>query len=281
MITIPFKELIDTDSPIWQIINRQRFPSLYPADTLPEEIIENINSYFYDRQIAYSSPERFLMQWYRLVRERAYAWTKLLVTEKVLRDEDMLYNYDLNESSEDTRTTTTSNESTSTPDIKTKSTPDLLTTQNQFNNQTQQTNQSGYETGTHEQRTNEMDTPDGMTNDIDNYLTRAQKDSQNDRMVSQNSSNVNNYADDKTITRQTGTTTQYRYGNEKTEFDGQTDDRNLHTLRRYGNIGTMTVAQVLGGYRDAQRFDVYSSVIFPECEQLFLHFVELESVDLW
>ena len=43
----------------------------------------------------------------------------------------------------------------------------------------------------------------------------------------------------------------------------------------------MTVASVLGGYREAQQFDVYSQVIFPECENLFLHFVDLDTVDIW
>ena len=39
MITIPFYELIDTDSEIWQLINKQRFPSLYPPNVLPDEIM--------------------------------------------------------------------------------------------------------------------------------------------------------------------------------------------------------------------------------------------------
>ena len=135
MITIPFYELIDTDSEIWQLINKQRFPSLYPPDTLPDEIIENINSYFYDREIAYSAPEKFLRQWWRLVKERAYAWTKLLKTESVLRDDDMLFNYDLTEHSEDNRETKGKSNSINRPDIKDKITPDLLNTTQSDNTQ--------------------------------------------------------------------------------------------------------------------------------------------------
>ena len=42
-----------------------------------------------------------------------------------------------------------------------------------------------------------------------------------------------------------------------------------HTLRRTGNIGVMTSAQILGGYRDAVNFDAYK-IIFAELEPLFL-----------
>ena len=199
MITIPFYELIDTDSEIWQLINKQRFPSLYPPDTLPDEIIENINSYFYDREIAYSAPEKFLRQWWRLVKERAYAWTKLLKTESVLRDDDMLFNYDLTEHSEDNRETKGKSESVNRPDIKDKITPDLLNTtqsdntQNgsQYQNSAEQnsqnanSNQTNTEAGSHGTLDHQMDTPDGITGDIDNYLTRANKTTETDNVTRQ------------------------------------------------------------------------------------------------
>ena len=288
MITIPFYELIDTDSEIWQLINKQRFPSLYPPDTLPDEIIENINSYFYDREIAYSAPEKFLRQWWRLVKERAYAWTKLLKTESVLRDDDMLFNYDLTEHSEDNRETKGKSNSINRPDIKDKITPEQ-------NSQNANSNQTNTEAGSHGTLDHQMDTPDGITNDIDNYLTRANKTTETDnvtntqngasnqtghRSTSQYGTNTQN-ANEKTINRQTGTTTSHHYGEENSETNSSGSDKNIHDLRRYGNIGTMTVASVLGGYREAQQFDVYSQVIFPECENLFLHFVELDTVDLW
>lgn len=309
MITIPFHELIDQDSEIWLLINKQRFPSLYPPDVLPDEIIENINSYFYDREIAYSAPEKFLRQWWRLVKERAYTWTKLLQTETVLRDDDMLFNYDLTEHSEDNRETSGKSESVNRPDIKDKITPDLLnttqsdSTQNgsqhqssqEQNNQNVSNNQTNTESGSHGTVEHDMDTPDGITNDIDNYLTRANRSTETDnvtntqdgtssqsgnRSTTQNGTN-NQKINEKTINRQTGTTTSHHYGEENSETNSSGSDKNIHDLRRYGNIGTMTVASVLGGYREAQRFDAYSQVIFPECENLFLHFVDLDNVDIW
>ena len=309
MITIPFYELIDQDSEIWQLINKQRFPSLYPPDVLPDEVIENINSYFYDREIAYSAPEKFLRQWWRLVKERAYAWTKLLQTETVLRDDDMLFNYDLTEHSEDNRETSGKSESVNRPDIKDKITPDLLNTtqsdstqagsqsQNtqENNSQNASNNQTTTENGSHGTIEHDMDTPDGITDDIDNYLSRANKSTETDnvtntqngttsqsgnRSTTQNGSN-NQKINEKTINRQTGTTTSHHYGEENSQTNSSGSDKNIHDLRRYGNIGTMTVASVLGGYREAQQFDVYSQVIFPECENLFLHFVDLDMVDVW
>ena len=309
MITIPFYELIDQDSEIWQLINKQRFPSLYPPNVLPDDVIENINSYFYDREIAYSAPEKFLRQWWRLVKERAYAWTKLLQTETVLRDDDMLFNYDLTEHSEDNRETSGKSESVNRPDIKDKITPDLLNTtqsdstqagsqsQNtqENNSQNASNNQTNTENGSHGTIEHDMDTPDGITDDIDNYLSRANKSTETDnvtntqngttsqsgnRNTTQNGSN-NQKINEKTINRQTGTTTSHHYGEENSETNSSGSDKNIHDLRRYGNIGTMTVASVLGGYREAQQFDVYSQVIFPECENLFLHFFYLYTVVFW
>lgn len=42
-----------------------------------------------------------------------------------------------------------------------------------------------------------------------------------------------------------------------------------HELTRKGNIGVMTSAQILGGYREAVNFDAYK-IIFAELEPLFL-----------
>lgn len=56
-----------------------------------------------------------------------------------------------------------------------------------------------------------------------------------------------------------------------------------HELTRKGNIGVMTSAQILGGYREAVNFDAYK-VIFAELEPLFLgvfeDFAEVGDFDL-
>ena len=221
----------------------------------------------------------------------------------------MLFNYDLTEHSEDNRETSGKSNSINRPDIKDKITPDLLnTTQSdstQAGSQSQSSheqtsqngtnNQTNTENGSHGTIEHDMDTPDGITSDIDNYLTRANKSTETDnvtntqngttsqsgnRSTTQNGSN-NQKINEKTINRQTGTTTSHHYGEENSETNSSGSDKNIHDLRRYGNIGTMTVASVLGGYREAQQFDVYSQVIFPECENLFLHFIDLDTVDIW
>lgn len=281
MITVPFYEMIDETSEIWDIINKDKFPHLYPPDVLPEEIIENINDYFYERQIAYSSPERFLRQWWRLVKERAYAWTKLLETEKVLRDEDMLFNYDLTERSTDNRTGSGKSDSTTTPNLTTYNTPDLLNVTNNLISNESNTSVKGKEDSAQNQNIHDMETPDGITTDIDNYLTHAQKDSTTGKIENENKTKTVNSGNDQTIYRQTGETTTRQIGESKTESESESTDRNEHELRRFGNIGTMTVANVLGGYREAQTYDVFSSVIFPECENLFLHYVDLYDIDIW
>lgn len=289
MITVPFHEMIDTDSEIWRLINRDLYPSLYPPNVLDDEIIENINIYFYDRQIAYSSPQRFVMQWWRLIKERAYAWTKLLQTEHVLRDEDMLYNYDLNENSTDTRTGEGSSSTKNKPDLKIKTTPDLLTTENtdstQKNTMSGTSNGNGTTTDSTNTENRRMDTPDGITSDINNYVTQAEKGTESNTTTNNNQNRTNQSNDNsnrgKVITRQVGDTWQYRFGEDNTESQTNSTDTNTHELRRYGNIGVMTAAQILGGYREAQQYDIYQNVIFPECEQLFLHFVDLDEVDIW
>lgn len=56
-----------------------------------------------------------------------------------------------------------------------------------------------------------------------------------------------------------------------------------HELTRKGNIGVMTSAQILGGYREAVNFDAYK-IIFAELEPLFLgvfeDFAEVGAFDL-
>ena len=48
------------------------------------------------------------------------------------------------------------------------------------------------------------------------------------------------------------------------------------TLRRYGNIGVMTSAQILGGYREATDFDAYT-YIFRDLESLFIGVFDLDT----
>ena len=76
------------------------------------------------------------------------------------------------------------------------------------------------------------ETPEGSTSDIETYMSAANKsvDSNNDSASS------------------TGE----------------------QTVTRKGNIGAMTAAQVIGGYRDATNWCALEEVIFPELEKLFV-----------
>ena len=95
------------------------------------------------------------------------------------------------------------------------------------------------------------DTPDGSLGDIENYMSAGSKNSD------------------------------VSTGNSKGDSTGSVD------LRRYGNIGVMTAAQILGGYREAMDYDAYQ-VIFAELSPLFLGSYDLEdsgefvrTVDPW
>lgn len=76
------------------------------------------------------------------------------------------------------------------------------------------------------------ETPEGSTADIETYMSAANKnvDSNNDSASS---------TGEQTVTRQ-------------------------------GNIGVMTSAQILGGYRDAVNWCALDEVIFPDLEKLFV-----------
>ena len=76
------------------------------------------------------------------------------------------------------------------------------------------------------------ETPEGATSDIESYMSAANKsvDSNNDSATS----------------------------------NGE------QTVTRKGNIGVMTSAQILGGYRAAVNWCALEEVIFPELEKLFV-----------
>ena len=249
MVNIPFYLLIDEDSDIWNIV--EGFTTLFPQNVanLDSEIVDNISEHFYYRQIAFASPTKFLRAFHRLVKERAYTWHKLLLSERSLSDEEMTRNYNLNEDYEKSNSNTYQSKNTTSPNLTTTTTPNLET-----------------ETKTEtEDKNHQMDTPDGFTADIENYLSSASKDN------SQESETVKQYGN--TITTQNGST------DSVTNDKGNTQESSK--MHRYGNIGVQTAAQILGGYRQAQAFDVYEEVIFPEVSQLFLSVIDLDEVELY
>lgn len=195
-----FAQLFDQNSPVFNVSG---YPStLFPAD-FPEEIAEQIKSEFQDYDIALSPPWRWVERFHLTIERHLYQWEKLLASERYLRDEDGIYNYDLNE--------------TSTYNGKSAS------------DNRNQTNGQQYVS----------DTPDGSLNDISQYMSSGSRDQNTGRS------------------------------------EGASVNESKSTMRRYGNIGVMTSAQILGGYRDAIDFDAFR-VIFHDLESLFIGSFDLD-----
>lgn len=91
------------------------------------------------------------------------------------------------------------------------------------------------------------DTPDGSVSDIETYMSEAS------RNVTSDTRNGTNRAN--------GTAS--GESSERGEASGES------TLTRKGNIGVMTSAQIIGGYRDATSWSAWS-VIFGDLEKHFL-----------
>lgn len=195
-----FAQLFDQNSPVFNVSG---YPStLFPAD-FPEEIAAQIKSEFQDYDIALSPPWRWVERFHLTIERHLYQWQKLLASERYLRDDDGIYNYDLNE--------------TSTYNGKSAS------------DNRNQTNGQQYVS----------DTPDGSLNDISQYMSSGSRDQNTGRS------------------------------------EGASVNESKSTMRRYGNIGVMTSAQILGGYRDAIDFDAFR-LIFRDLESLFIGSFDLD-----
>lgn len=209
---VRFSNLLKPNSNIYKVTG---FPTtLFPAEmddleTYPHgaEMVEYITEHFFEYQITISPPWYWVRRFHATIKKHLYQWEKLIKSEQALRDDDAIYNYDLNETGTYTNT------------------------------------------GEGQNDNYVSDTPDGsiQPSDIESYMSSA--------------------------------------GRTKTGTTGEGE----HTLRRYGNIGVMTSAQILGGvggtpgYREAINFDAYK-IIFAELEPLFLgvfdDFAEIGNYDL-
>ena len=195
-----FAQLFNPNSPVFNVTG---YPStLFPAN-FPEEIAAQIKSEFEDYDIALSPPWRWVERFHLTIERHLYQWQKLLASERYLRDEDGIYNYDLTEKSE----------------FNGKSATDTR----QNNNGQQYVS----------------DTPDGNLVDIENYMSSGSRDQSSGRGESTSA------------------------------------NESVSSLRRYGNIGVMTSAQILGGYREAIDYDAYKA-IFRDLESLFVGSFDLD-----
>ena len=195
-----FGQLFNPNDPVFSVAG---YPStLFPAN-FPAEIEAQIKSEFEDYDIAISPPWRWVQRFHLVLDRHLYQWQKLIASERFLRDDDGIYNYDLTEESSTSGSHATESESEGQSD--------------QF----------------------VSDTPDGSLQDISNYMSSGSRDS--------------------------GTSSGSTSGTSESES----------TLRRYGNIGVMTSAQILGGYREATNYDAYQT-IFREIEFLFVGSFDLD-----
>ena len=84
------------------------------------------------------------------------------------------------------------------------------------------------------------DTPEGSVSDIEEFMSEAGK----------------------TVTTSTD--------NSSSDATDNTQNNGSATLTRKGNIGGMTAAQIIGGYREATEWCAYDEVIFPSLEKMFI-----------
>ena len=94
-------------------------------------------------------------------------------------------------------------------------------------------------------RSYESDTPDGSIADIENYMSSGAE------------------------SKSEGTADGTEKGSTKTITDGNLTTTDHYKLTRKGNIGVMTSAQIVGGYRAATKYSAYDT-IFSDCEPYFI-----------
>lgn len=195
-----FQNLTDPNSPVFNVAGYPQ--TLYPeSEYLTEEMKSQISLHYMDYHINTVPPWIWLIKFHAYIRQHDYQWYKLIESEKALRDEDGIYNYDLRE------------ESSGSQEYESRN-----------NNESE---------GTTEGFTS--DTPDGSLSDIETYMSAGS------RSGSEGSSS----------------------GTASGSSSGQS------SLRRYGNIGVMTSAQILGGYREAVDYNAYD-VIWRDLDHLFI-----------
>lgn len=195
-----FQNLTNPESPVFNVAGYPQ--TLYPeSEYLTEEMKSQISLHYMDYHISTVPPWVWLLKFHAYIRQHDYQWYKLIESEKALRDEDGIYNYDLTEEGSADKIYYTAGESAS------------------------ETKSQSYVS----------DTPDGSLNDIENYMSSGSRGE----------------------TTGSGTSS------------GNGSDSLTSRLRRYGNIGVMTSAQILGGYREAVDYNAYD-VIWRDLDPLFI-----------
>lgn len=209
-ITIPFNWFWDTQYKPIIYPTGAPFQELFPdLPDLTEKMKQEIMGHFYYRQISDENPQRFLRHFQQTCRLNCARWQRLIDTETALRPDDAIYNYDLTEEGNSSSRTVGSSSG------------------------------NGNSTNTGGGTSWQSDTPDGSVDDIERYMSAANKE----------------------VSNATSTTTD--------NTEGQSETTITNKLTRKGNIGVMTSAQIIGGYRDATEWSAWD-VIFNDLERHFL-----------
>ena len=225
--TLPFYKFFDeTDGFIYP--SDAEFKTLFPAN-YNAIIQEAIKQEFYYKQVGSYIPQRFLRRFHRLLNERKDAWEKLLESESLIEPDDARGNYDMTETRQvDSQST---NHGTSTYTGNTSS-----------NSETNTSDTSGATAW-------QSDTPDGSVDDIETYMSTANKNAAN----STGHATANNTVET----------------NDTSESNGNASGNMTETRVRKGNIGVTSFATIMEGYRRTVSWCVFDQVIFPEVDKLF------------
>lgn len=157
---LPFSYYLDeTNKVIYP--DDAEYKTLWPDNIeLTEDDKKQIIDNFYNRITNQTPPQYWLRRFHALVRRESYKWRKLLDSEKALRDEDSIYNYDLTEESE-------------------------------YSSNTQNNSSGNSESnGTTSSTVINSETPENSVDDIDSFMSSASKNSTSSNGSGNSSSNT-------------------------------------------------------------------------------------------
>lgn len=225
--TLPFYALLNENNVLCYPPSSE-FKTLFPAN-YPESISAAITQHFYYRQIGFYIPQKFLRKFHYLLNERKEAWLKLITSEELVKPDQATKNYDMTEE-RTSNVNTTSNSHSSTDSESTDGIKSVVTSK------------SGATAWV-------SDTPDGSVDDIEHYMSSANKNSS-----------------DSTVDT-TGENTSSSVGNNN--ISGMSKGDSTETIKRSGNIGVTTFEKIIEGYRNSIKWCAFEEVVFPEIEPLF------------
>lgn len=228
-------------------------------------IQREVKDNYYYRQISSETPQRFLHHFHMKIRQRANVWALLLHSMSFLREDMAVNNYDL------TETASYSNEVARNGKNTVEGSDGVEGTITDENEQNVKNKLDGTSVNDTQGKTKavayESDTPENSVDDIEHYMSTASNNqTENEGKTTQTDDRT---IDETTKGKNTNTTNTTQTINRTIGNDSGEKGSGANTLRRVGNIGVMTSAQVLEGWRAGIYYDAFK-VIFNDLESLFL-----------